>query len=108
MFPYRIGFVAGPGALIIVCNIGLRVQGIALAIEVIVSMRSGWWIRNVEGDLNVISITGDSSVCEMMLTMSPESQLRPHFLDRSMTYLFGYLCLPIVPLGAPPVARPRN
>ena len=108
MFPYRIGFVAGPGALIIVCNIGFRVQGIALAIEVIVSMRSGWWIRNVEGDLNVISITGDSSVCEMMLTMSPGSQGSLEFHCRSMTHLSGYLCLPIVPLGAPPVARPPS
>jgi hypothetical protein len=33
----------------------------ALAMDVIVSMRSGWWIRNVEGDLNEISMTGFGS-----------------------------------------------
>ena len=52
----------------------------ALAIDVIVNMRSGWWIRNVEGCLNVISMTVWESwrVGEMMLIMSPVCQ---HFAN---------------------------
>lgn len=49
-------------------------QGIALAIEVIVSIKSGWWMRNVEGDLNVISITESSRFGEITLMMSPSCQ----------------------------------
>lgn len=59
----------------------------ALAIDVIVNMRSGWWIRNVEGCLNVISMTGSGSwrVGEMMLIMSPVCQLSAKSPDERRT-----------------------
>jgi hypothetical protein len=65
--------VAGPDALTICCKIGFRVHGMAFAMEVIVSMRSGWCIKKVECSLKDISM-GEVLVSrrgEMILTMSP-------------------------------------
>lgn len=60
----------------------------ALAIDVIVNMRSGWWIRNVEGCLNVISMTvlGSWRVGEMMLIISPVCQHSAKSPDEAHTF----------------------
>ena len=60
----------------------------ALAIDVIVNMRSGWWIKNVEGCLNVISMTGSGSwtVGEMMLIISPICQHSAKSPDEGHTF----------------------
>jgi len=60
----------------------------ALAIDVIVNMRSGWWIKNVEGCLNVISMTVWESwrVGEMMLIISPVCQHSAKSSDEGHTF----------------------
>lgn len=57
-------------------RIGFRGQGMALAMEVMVSIKSGWWIMNDEGSLKVMMMGCDGSECivgAMMLTVSPAS-----------------------------------
>lgn len=75
MFPYSIGFEAGPGILISDCKIGFRGHGIALAIEVMVSMISGWWMMKLLGSLKLMRIgcldPSSSSEGEMILMISP-------------------------------------